>query len=470
MTRSLSYDVLILGAGPGGYVAAIRCAQLGLKTALIEDQHLGGVCLNWGCIPTKTLLRTSELYHMMGQAKSFGITVSGLSFDLAKIVARSREIAHKLSKGIHHLMKKNKVDVYEGWGVLQAPEKGIHHLKVMKGEAVLKNLQGNHVILAPGAKARELPDLASNGTSVWNVRQAMTPTALPKTMAIIGSGAIGVEFASFYKALGVDVTLIEMQRRILPQEDEEISDLAQKSFEKQGIKILTQCLAKVVSLTETSVSMAFSSPKGEETQSFHVVLPAVGIVGNTQGYGLEATKVQVDKGHIVTDSFCHTHEPGIYAIGDVTQGPWLAHKASHEGIMVAEKIAGLNPQAINSLNIPGCTYSYPQIASVGLTETQAKALGYPVRVGRFPFMANGKAMALGETEGLIKVIYHDHSGELLGAHMLGSEVTEMIQGFVIAKTAECTEETLMHTIFPHPTLSEMMPEAVLDAYGQSLHY
>lgn len=469
MIPPVNYDVVVLGAGPGGYVAAIRCAQLGLKTAIIEDQHMGGICLNWGCIPTKALLRTSEVYHVIQNADSFGIIVKDVSFDLKKIVGRSRDIAQKLATGIRHLLKKNKVDVYEGWGALRGGN-GTHHvLDITQNEKTAHTLHSKHVILATGAKARELPHFIPNGTSIWNVRHAMTPTRLPSSLLIMGSGAIGVEFASFYHALGVKVTLIEMQDRILPVEDEDISTLALKNFKKQGIEILTSTTADYVTHTDNTITVRISSGKTSDERAFDAVLPAVGIQGNTTGYGLEATTVQVERSHIITNEFCETHEKNIFAIGDVTQGPWLAHKASHEGIIVAEKIAGLSPYPLKIHNIPGCTYSYPQIASVGMTEAKALEAGYTLRVGRFPFHANGKALALGESEGLVKVIYDTQTGELLGAHMIGSEVTELIQGFVIAKTAELTEEDLMHTIFPHPTLSEMMPESVLDAYNRPLH-
>lgn len=463
------YDVIVLGAGPGGYVAAIRAGQLGLKTAIIEAQHLGGVCLNWGCIPTKTLLRTAEIYHTIQRAQEFGLKVSGVEIDLPAVIARSRQVSEQLTKGIRYLLKKNKVEVIEGWGSVRETQTGNHRLSVrpLKGEEL--TLNARHVIIATGAKARLLSGFEPDGSTLWTAAHAMTPSKLPHRMLIIGSGAIGVEFASFYNALGTKVTIVELQNRILPQEDEEIAAFAQKSFEKQGIKIITGTQTNLISKEEGAAKIAFLKEGKKVEETFDVVLPAIGVEGNTSGFGLELTKVRIEKNQIVTHDFCETDEPGIYAIGDVASAPWLAHKASHEGVLVAETIAGHHPKPLDYSTIAGCTYSFPQIASVGLTEAKANTLEKEVKVGRFPFNANGKALALGETEGLVKVIFDGTTGELLGAHMIGAEVTELIQGFVLAKTAELTEQDFMHTVFPHPTLSEMMAEAVLDAFGKVIH-
>ena len=463
-----SFDIVIIGGGPGGYVAAIRAAQLKMNVALVESQHLGGICLNWGCIPTKALLRSSEIHHLIKHADAFGITVKDVSFDISKIVARSRGVAKQLSGGIGHLMKKNKVTVFDGHAKL----KGKGSLTVEKDGKVIETLSAKNIIIATGARARQLPGLEPDGTLVWTYKEAMVPTEMPKSLLVVGSGAIGIEFASFYRSLGAEVTVVEVLDRILPVEDEEISKFAYKAFEKQGMKILTN--AKVVKLdkSKTNVKATIETGKGaSEVITVDRVIMAVGIVGNTENIGLENTKVKVDRGHIVTNEWLATDEPGVYAIGDVTGPPWLAHKASHEGVICVEKIAALKDvHPIKKSNIPGCTYCMPQIASVGLTEKAAKEKGYKVKVGRFPFMGNGKAIALGEPEGLVKTVFDEKTGELLGAHMIGAEVTELIQGYVIAKTLETTEAEMMHTIFPHPTLSEMMHESVLDAYGKVIHF
>lgn len=453
------FDLVILGGGPGGYVAAIRAAQLGLKTAVVEKDTLGGICLNWGCIPTKALLRSAEVLHLAQNAAEFGVKCTGVSFDLKKMVERSREVSKKLTTGIKHLMKKNNITVLEGYGKLLGNSK----IQVEKDE-----IKAKHIIIATGARARELKGIEPDGKYIWTYKEAMIPTSLPKSLLVIGSGAIGVEFASFYNMLGVDVTIAEIAPRILGAEDPEIAQLAHKAFEKRGIKIITGTTIQNVKIASGLVEVEIAGKK----QKFERVILAAGIVPNVENIGLEKTKVKLDeKGFIKTDAFLKTDEANIYAIGDVTQGPWLAHKASHEGVICVEKIAGSKGvHPIKRENIPGCTYCYPQIASVGLTEEKAKAAGYKIKVGRFPFIANGKAIALGEPEGMVKTIFDEKTGELLGAHMIGAEVTEMIQGFVIGKTLEATEEEFMHTIFPHPTLSEMMHESVLSAFGKALHF
>lgn len=457
-----AFDVLVIGGGPGGYVAAIRAAQLKMNVALVEREHMGGICLNWGCIPTKALLRTAEIIRLAEHAGDFGLKVKVEGFDMAKVVARSRAVSAQLAAGVKHLMKKNKVTVFDGTAKLLG-----------KGQVSVDGkttLAAKHIILATGARARVLPGLEPDGKLVWTYKEAMVPAEMPKSLLVIGSGAIGVEFASFYRAMGAEVTVVEMQDRILPVEDEEISALARKQFEKQGISIITG--AQVTELKKGNNVVTCVIKQGDKTEQKTVerVIVAVGIVGNVENLGLENTKVQVEKNQIVTDGYGATAEAGVYAIGDVAGAPWLAHKASHEGIICIEKIAGQpGVHALNKNNIPGCTYSHPQVASVGLTEAKAKAAGFEVRVGRFPFMGNGKAIALGEAEGLIKTVFDAKTGELLGAHMIGAEVTEMIQGFGIAKTLETTEAELMHTVFPHPTISEAMHEAVLDAYGRTVH-
>ncbi len=463
-----NFDIVVVGAGPGGYVAAIRAAQLGLSTAVIEGNHLGGICLNWGCIPTKALLRSAEIMHLAQHADAFGIEINGtITPNLEKIVARSRTVAKQLSGGIGHLLKKNKVTIIDGFAKLL----GKGQVAVTKADKSQDTITAKHIIIATGARARALPGLEADGKLVWTYREAMTPPSMPKSLLVVGSGAIGIEFASFYRTLGVDVTVVEVVDRILPAEDEEISTLAQKQFEKQGMKIITN--AKVTKLDKDKDNVTAHIEVAGKTTPLTVdrVIMAVGIVANTENLGLEATKVKLDRGHVVTNQWLQTDEPGVYAIGDVTGGPWLAHKASHEGIICVEKIAGLpHVHPMDKSLIPGCTYSHPQIASVGLSEAKAKVAGHEIKVGRFPFIGNGKAIALGEPEGLVKTIFDAKTGALLGAHMIGAEVTEMIQGYVIAKTMETTEAELMHTIFPHPTLSEMMHESVLSAYGKAIHF
>ncbi|PCJ99715.1 MAG: dihydrolipoyl dehydrogenase [Zetaproteobacteria bacterium] len=462
-----NFDIIIIGGGPGGYVAAIRAAQLGMKTAVIEAQHLGGICLNWGCIPTKALLRSSEIYHMMHNLDEFGLSAKDVSFDIKKIVKRSRGIAGQLSGGIAHLLKKNKVTVFDGWGKLQ----GAGKVTVEKDGKVLEALSAKHIIVATGARARVLPGIEPDKKLVWTYKEAMVPEEMPKSLLVMGSGAIGIEFASFYRSMGAEVTVVEVMDRVLPVEDIEISALAHKAFKKQGMNILTNTKVIKLDKSKTNVKVTLETAKGKQEITVDVVISAVGIVANTENIGLEKTKVKLDRGHIVTDQWLETAEKGVYAIGDVTGAPWLAHKASHEGIICVEKIAGQKDvHPLNKSNIPGCTYCHPQIASVGLTEQAAKDQGYKIKVGRFPFIGNGKAVALGETDGLVKTIFDEKTGELLGAHMIGAEVTEMIQGYVVAKTMETTEAELMHTIFPHPTLSEMMHESVLDAYGKVIHF
>jgi len=463
-----SFDLVVVGGGPGGYVAAIRAAQLGLKTALVERENLGGICLNWGCIPTKALLRTAEVWHLIQHAASFGLAVQGASFDLAKIVKRSRNVAGQLSAGVKHLMKKHKITVFDGTGVLAGGGK----LNVAKDGKPVAELSAKHIILATGARARSLPGLEPDGKLVWTYREAMVPPAMPKSLVVIGSGAIGIEFASFYRTLGVDVTVVEVMDRVLPVEDEDISAFAKKAFEKQGMKIFTATTVTELKKVADNVTVTLKAKDGK-TQSLTVdrVISAVGIVGNVENIGLEKTRAKIDKTHVVIDEFCRTGEPGLYAIGDLAGAPWLAHKAMHEAVICVEKIAGLpNVHPLDTSSIPGCTYCMPQVASIGLTEAAAKAKGHQVKVGKFPFIGNGKAIALGEAEGFVKTVFDAKTGELLGAHMVGAEVTELIQGYSIAKTLETTEQELMHTTFPHPTLSEMMHESVLDAYGRALHF
>jgi dihydrolipoamide dehydrogenase len=465
------YDLIVIGGGPGGYVAAIRASQLGLNVALIEKQHLGGICLNWGCIPTKALLRVSEIYRTFGHLQDFGLSVEKPTFDIKKIVARSRQVAEQLAKGIGHLLKKNKVTVIDGTAKIGALKSGLRTIECIGKSGEKSAVQAKNVIIATGARPRQLTNIEADGKFVWTYKEAMIPETLPKKLLVIGSGAIGVEFASFYSAFGVETIVVELQERILPNEDAEISALAIKSFEKQGIQFLTQSSVIKLNKLTNDVEVIIKTPGGEKKIMVDRIISAVGIIGNTEDLGLEATKVKVDRGHISTREFGQTDEAGLFAIGDVTAGPWLAHKASHEGILCAQFIAGKKPaHGMKVNNIPGCTYSSPQVASVGLTEKQALDAGYKIKVGRFPFLANGKAIALGEPEGLVKTIFDEKTGELLGAHMIGAEVTEMIQGYCIAKTMEATEVDLMNTIFPHPTLSEMMHESVLDAYGKAIHF
>jgi dihydrolipoamide dehydrogenase len=465
MTR---FDVAIIGAGPGGYVAAIRAAQLGLNTAIVEREHLGGICLNWGCIPTKALLRTSELYQAMRRASEFGLAADNVRFDLASVVARSRKVAERLANGVAYLMKKNKVAVIDGAARL----KGGGRVAVTgKGGEALPDIEAEHIIIATGARARTLPGLEPDGRLIWTYKEAMIPASFPNSLLIVGSGAIGIEFASFYRSLGAKVTVVEMLPRILPAEDAEISGLARKAFARQGIAIHTDARVErlVKGVDSVTATLRLADGAANEVEAERVIL-AIGITGNVEGLGLEALGVKIDNGHIVVDQWCRTGAPGLYAIGDVVGPPWLAHKASHEGIMCVENIAGVDGvHPLDRTAIPGCTYSTPQVASVGLTEADASAAGYELKVGRFPYSANGKAIALGETEGLVKTIFDAKTGALLGAHLIGAEATELIQGFVIAKTLETTEAELIAAIFPHPTLSEMMGESVLDAYGRALH-
>ncbi|AUH62819.1 dihydrolipoyl dehydrogenase [Paracoccus zhejiangensis] len=460
-----NFDVVVIGAGPGGYVAAIRAAQLGLKVACVEREHLGGICLNWGCIPTKALLRSAEVFHLMERAKDFGLTADKIGYDLEKVVARSRGIAKQLSGGIGHLFKKNKVTPIMGEAKLVAP--GKITVKTDKG---VEEITAKNIIIATGARARELPGLEPDGKRVWNYKAALLPPHMPKKLLVIGSGAIGIEFASFFNTLGADTTVVEVMDRVLPVEDAEISTFAKKAFVKQGMKIMEKATVKSLDRKADKVIATIESGGKSEQMEFDTVISAVGIVGNVENLGLEDVGVKVDRTHIVTDEYCRTGVPGLYAIGDVAGAPWLAHKASHEGVMVAELIAGGHPHPIKPGSIAGCTYCNPQVASVGLTEAKAKELGHEVKVGRFPFIGNGKAIALGEPEGLIKTVFDAKTGELLGAHMVGAEVTELIQGYIVGRTLETTEAELMETVFPHPTLSEMMHEAVLDAYGRAIHF
>ncbi|WGV16888.1 dihydrolipoyl dehydrogenase [Fuscovulum ytuae] len=461
-----AYDVIVIGAGPGGYVAAIRAAQLGLKVVIVEREHLGGICLNWGCIPTKALLRSAEVFHLMHRAKEFGLKADGIGYDLPAVVARSRGVAKQLSSGIGHLMKKNKIAVVMGQATVTG--KGKVTVKTDKGA---EDLTAPHIILATGARARELPGLEADGDLVWTYKHALQPKRMPKKLLVIGSGAIGIEFASFFNTLGADTTVVEVMDRILPVEDAEISAFAKKQFVKQGMKILEKAGVKKLDRKPGVGVTAHIEMGGKiETHEFDTVISAVGIVGNVENLGLEALGVKIDRTHVVTDEYCRTGVDGLYAIGDIAGAPWLAHKASHEGVMVAELIAGGHPHPIKPNSIAGCTYCHPQVASVGLTEAKAKEAGYDIKVGRFPFIGNGKAIALGESEGMIKTVFDAKTGELLGAHMVGAEVTELIQGYVVGRSLETTEEDLMNTVFPHPTLSEMMHEAVLDAYGRALHF
>ncbi|MEL6336295.1 MAG: dihydrolipoyl dehydrogenase [Pseudomonadota bacterium] len=465
------YDLVVIGAGPGGYVAAIRAAQLGLKTAIVEREHLGGICLNWGCIPTKAMLRSAEVFHLMHRAKEFGLKAGDIGYDLEAVVKRSRKVAAQLNGGVGHLLKKNKVTTIMGEATIPAP--GKVSVKTDKGT---EDLAARHVVIATGARSRDLPGLEADATLVWNYRTAMTPPRMPKKLLVIGSGAIGVEFASFYNTLGADTTVVEVMDRIVPAEDEEISAFLAKSLKAQGMKIMTKAMVKQLDRTPPNGAagkvVAHIEAGGKVTkEEFDTVISAVGIVGNTEGLGLEKLGIKVEKSHIVTDPFCRTGVEGVWAIGDIAGAPWLAHKASHEGVMVAELIAGKNDvHPVKPESIPGCTYCQPQVASVGLSEAKAKEQGYKVKVGRFPFIGNGKAIALGEPEGMIKTIFDVETGELLGAHMVGAEVTELIQGYTVGKKLETTEEDLMETVFPHPTLSEMMHESVLDAYGRAIHF
>ena len=459
-----SYDVVVIGAGPGGYVAAIRASQLGLKTAIVEREHMGGICLNWGCIPTKAMLRSSEVFHLMERAGEFGLKAEKISYDLDAVVKRSRGVAKQLNQGVTHLLKKAKVTAVMGEATLTAKDKV--SVKTEKGK---EELNAKHIILATGARARELPGLEADGDLVWTYKHALVPPRMPKKLLVIGSGAIGIEFASFYNTLGTDTTVVEVMDRVLPVEDEEISAFAKKQFVKQGMKIMEKSMVKKLDRAKGKVTAHIETGGKIEKHEFDTVISAVGIVGNVEGLGLEKVGIKEDRSHVVTDEYCHTGVGNIYAIGDLAAPPWLAHKASHEGVMVAEKIAGKNAHPVKPESIAGCTYCHPQVASVGMTEAAAKEKGLDIKVGRFPFIGNGKAIALGEAEGMVKTIFDAKTGELLGAHMVGAEVTELIQGYVVGRQLETTEEDLMQTVFPHPTLSEMMHESVLEAYGKAIH-
>ena len=460
-----TFDLIVVGGGPGGYVAAIRASQLKMKVALVERAELGGICLNWGCIPTKALLRASEINHMLHDLDAYGFAADNIRFDFNKVVKRSRGVAAQLSGGVKHLLKKNKITVFDGHAKLA----GAGTISVTKDGKPVVELAAPHIILATGARARVIPGMEPDGKLIWSYREAMVPAAMPKSLIVVGSGAIGSEFASFYQNMGAKVTLVEVMDRILPVEDTEISAFVQKAFAKQGMTIMTGARVQGVRRGADSVTAIIEAGGKVQEVTADRLISAVGIVGNVEDLGLEGTKIVIDRTHVVTDAMGQTGEPGIYAIGDLTGAPWLAHKASHEGTICVENIAGLHPHAMDILNIPGCTYCRPQVASVGLTEAAAKAKGHEVRVGRFPFLANGKAIAMGEPEGLVKTVFDAGTGELLGAHMVGPEVTEMIQGYCIARTLESTEADLMHTVFPHPTVSETMHESVLDAYGRVIH-
>jgi dihydrolipoamide dehydrogenase len=460
-----NYDLIVLGSGPGGYVAAIRAAQLGLNVAIVERENLGGICLNWGCIPTKALLRSAEIYHYMQHAGDYGLIATGISADIDAVVKRSRGVAKQLNQGIGHLMKKNKITVHMGDGKLTTA-----NTIEVNGEKGVETLTSKNIILATGARARDLPFAPADGKRIWTYRHAMVPPEMPIKLLVIGSGAIGIEFASFYNDMGAEVTVVEMLDRIVPVEDADVSAFLEKALKKQGMTIMTGAGVEELKATASGVSAKIKGKDGKVTPSdFTHCIVAIGIVPNTENIGLEALGLEMDRGFLKTDPMCRTNVPGLWAIGDITAPPWLAHKASHEGVIAAEAIAGGHPHAMDPLNIPGCTYCHPQVASVGMTEAKAKEAGYDVKVGNFPFIGNGKAIALGEAEGFIKTVFDAKTGELLGAHMVGAEVTELIQGYTIGKTAELVEADFMNTVFPHPTLSEMMHESVLGAYGKMLH-
>ena len=463
---SQNFDLVVIGGGPGGYVAAIRGAQLGMKVACVERDLLGGICLNWGCIPTKALLRSAEVYHLAKNAKEFGLKIPTVEFDLDAIVKRSRGVAGQMNAGIKMLLKKNKVTHIEGEATITAKGK----LSVTGKDGKISALGAKHIMIATGARARELPHLKADGKQVWTYKHALAPNVMPKKLLVIGSGAIGIEFASFFNELGSDVTVVEMMDRVLPVEDADISKFAEKSFKKQGMTIKTNASVTELKKSKAGVTCVVEQKGKKEEITVDRVILAIGIAGNIENLGLETVGVKTDRGHIVADEWGFTGADGIWAVGDVTGAPWLAHKASHEAVIAVEKIAGLKGlHPMDKGNIPGCTYCRPQVASVGLTEAKAKEQGHDIRVGKFPFAGNGKAVALGEPEGMVKTIFDKKTGELLGAHMVGAEVTEMIQGYVLARTLETTEAELMHTVFPHPTLSEMMHESVLDAYGRPIH-
>jgi dihydrolipoamide dehydrogenase len=465
------YDLIVLGSGPGGYVAAIRAAQLGLKVAIVERELLGGICLNWGCIPTKALLRSAEVFHQMKNAAAYGLAADNIRADIDAVVKRSRGVAKQLNQGVTHLMKKNKITVHMGTGVL----KGAGKVEVT-GDKGTATISAKHVIVATGARARDLPFAKADGDRIWTYRHAMVPPAMPTKLLVIGSGAIGIEFASFYNDMGADVTVVEMLDRVVPVEDADVSAFLEKALKKQGMTILTGAGVESIATSASGVKAKIKAQDGTVLEhDFSHVIVAVGILPNTENIGLEALGVKAERGIIAIDGYGRTNVQGLWAIGDATPGPWLAHKASHEGVTAAEAIAQelgnteVHPHAMDRLNIPGCTYCHPQIASVGLTEAKAKEAGYTLKVGTFPFIGNGKAIALGEAEGFIKTVFDDKTGELLGAHMIGAEVTELIQGYVVGKTLETTEAELMNTVFAHPTLSEMMHESVLAAYGRAIH-
>lgn len=466
MADTASYDLIVIGSGPGGYVAAIRASQLGLKTAIVERDELGGICLNWGCIPTKALLRSAEIYHTMHRLEEFGLAADNIRFDAGAIVKRSRKVAGQLSTGVKFLMKKNKIDVIEGAARL----KGTGRIAV-EGKSGIAEYTAKNIILATGARARTLPGIEPDGKLIWTYREAMVPPAMPKSLLVIGSGAIGIEFASFYRAFGVDVTVVEVMDRILPVEDGEISEFATKAFKKLGMKLLTSTKVEKLDKGTDSVTATIVLKDGKtEKLTVERVISAVGITGNVENLGLEEAGIKIDRGHVVVNEWLETGVKGVYAIGDLVGAPWLAHKASHEGVIAAERIAGVKDlHPLDATKVPGCTYSSPQIASVGLTEAKAREAGYELKIGRFPFIGNGKAIALGEPEGMVKTVFDAKTGELLGAHMIGAEVTELIQGYTVARSLESTEAELMHAIFPHPTLSETMHESVLAAYGRALH-
>jgi dihydrolipoamide dehydrogenase len=463
---SAAYDLIVLGSGPGGYVAAIRASQLGLKTAIVERELLGGICLNWGCIPTKALLRSAEIYHYMQHAGAYGLTASNIRADIDAVVKRSRGVAKQLNQGVTHLMKKNKITVHMGDGKLASTNS-----VEVNGEKGVETLTAKNIIVATGARARDLPFAPADGKRIWTYRHAMVPPEMPTKLLVIGSGAIGIEFASFYNDMGAEVTVVEMLDRVVPVEDADVSDFLEKALTKQGMTIMTGAGVEELKTSDKGVSAKIKGKEGKLISAeFSHCIVAVGIMPNTENIGLEALGVEMDRGFLKTDAACRTNVSGLWAIGDVTQPPWLAHKASHEGVIAVEAIAGNHPHAMDPLNIPGCTYCHPQVASVGLTEAKAREAGHEVKVGKFPFIGNGKAIALGEAEGFIKTVFDAKTGELLGAHMIGAEVTELIQGYTVGKTAELVETDFMNTVFPHPTLSEMMHESVLGAYGRALHF
>ena len=459
-----SFDMIVIGAGPGGYVAAIRGSQLGLSVAVIEREHMGGICLNWGCIPTKAMLRSAEVFHLMKKAGEFGLSVENAQCDLDAIVSRSRTVSNQLNAGIDHLLKKNGVEAIMGEAGLSEPNK-----VTVKTDGVDRELSAKHIVLATGARARELPGIEADGDLIWTYKNALMPPRMPEKLLVIGSGAIGVEFASFFNTMGANTTVVEVMDRILPVEDAEISSFARKAFQKQGMKILEKSSVSRIDKSGATAIAHIETGGQTNKMEFDTVISAIGIVGNAENLGLESLGIKIERSHVVVDELCRTGVEGIFAIGDLAGPPWLAHKASHEGVMVAELIAGGKPHPVRSETIAGCTYCHPQVASVGYTEEKAKELGLDVKIGRFPFMGNGKAIALGEQEGMIKTVFDANSGELLGAHMIGADVTELIMGYVVGRQLETTEEDLMNTIFPHPTLSEMMHESVLDAYGRAIH-